>query len=168
MWRSLAIAFLSFPFTALAFLIGWLASDLRTGLLSGAVVFTLFFLAALVSLFFVKEYSYSDAALPPVFAGLWSLALAPFSFGVSLFSAPAFVGSGLLLGACMALAKRYRTGFKWLLLPALVFVYEMLPVNIPGPVDDTFALGGAAGAVALQFFRMALPHIIREMFARRR
>ncbi len=168
MWRSLAISFLSFPAALLAFVIGWAARDIRTGLLAGAVTFTVFFIAALVSLAFMKEYSYTDAALPPVFAALWSLALAPFSFGAALFSAPAFIGSGLLLGACMAMAKRYATGFKWLLLPALVFIYEMLPVNIPGPVDDAFALSGAAGAVALQFFRRALPHIVREILSPRR
>lgn len=163
MWRSLAISFLSFPFSALAFLAGWVVADLRTGFLAGTAVFGIFLLAAIISLFFVKTYSYTDAALPPAFAALWSLALAPFSFGASLFSAPAFIGAGMLLGGCMALAKRYRTGLKWLLLPALVFIYEMLPVNIPGPVDDTFALGGSATAVAIQFFKLALPAILRDL-----
>lgn len=149
----------------MTFLISWAVSDIRTGLLAGAIVFTLFFLAAVVNLFFVRTYSYTDAALPPVFAALWSLALAPFSFGASMFSAPAFIGSGLLLGACMFLAKRYVTGFKWLILPGLVFLYEMLPVNIPGPVDDAFALSGAAGAVAAQFIRRVLPHVVREFLS---
>jgi hypothetical protein len=165
MWRSLTISFLSFPFSLLVFLISWAVSDIRTGLLAGAIAFTLCFLAAVINLFFVRTYSYTDAALPPVFAGLWSLALAPFSFGASLFSAPAFMASGLLLSACMVLAKRYATGFKWLILPALVFVYEMLPVNIPGPVDDAFALSGAAGTVAVQFFRRVLPHVVREFLS---
>lgn len=162
MWRSLAISFLAFPFSALAFLIGWAARDLRSGLLAGAVAFTCFFIAAAVNLFFVKTWSYLDTALPAVFAVLWSLALAPFSFGASLFSAPAFIGAGLLLGACMALAKRYKTGIKWLVMPALVFLYEMLPINIPGPVDDTFALTGSAGVILIQFLRRQLPRIIKE------
>lgn len=162
MLRSLAISFLAFPFSALAFLIGWAARDLRSGLLAGAVIFTGFFVAAVVNLFFVKTYTYLDTALPAVFAVLWSLALAPFSFGVSLFSAPAFIGAGVLLGACMALAKRYQTGIKWLVMPALVFLYEMLPINLPGPVDDTFALGGSAGVILAQFLRRQLPRIIKE------
>ena len=163
MWRSIAISFLAFPFSTLAFLIGWAARDIRFGLLAGAVIFTGFFIAAIVSLFFVKSYSYLDAALPPVFAALWSLALAPFSFGASLFSAPAFIGAGLLLSACMVLHKRYQTGIKWLIMPALIFIYEMLPINIPGPVDDAFALTGSAGAIILQYLRRALPHIINEL-----
>lgn len=167
MWRSLAIAALSFPSTALAFVIGWAARDLRAGLLVGAAVFTVFFAAALVSLFFIRSYSYADAALPAALAALWSLALAPFSLGASLFSAPAAVGAGLLLGACMALTKRYATGLRWLIFPGLVFAYEMLPVNVPGPVDDAFALAGSAGLIAAEFFKRALPHILKELAARR-
>ncbi|OIO04946.1 MAG: hypothetical protein COX65_03315 [Elusimicrobia bacterium CG_4_10_14_0_2_um_filter_56_8] len=167
MWRSLAISFLSFPFSLPAFFIGWALRDLRFGLLAGAVVFTGFFIAALVSLFFVKTYNYFDAALPPVFAVLWSLALAPFSFGASLFSAPAFISAGFMLGACMVLAKRYETGIKWLAFPVLVFIYEMLPVNIPGPVDDTFAVAGSVGSVLLQFMRSALPQILKEQAGKR-
>lgn len=166
MWRSLAISFLSFPFSVIGFLAGWAFADLRTGLLAGGAVFGIFLLAAVISLFFIKTYSYGDAALPPLFSVFWSLAMAPFSFGASLFSAPAFIGSGALLGACMALAKRYRTGLRWLVLPAMVFIYEMLPVNIPGPVDDAFALGGAATAVAVQFIKLALPAILRELAGR--
>ncbi len=125
-------------------------------------------LAAAVSLFFVNSYSYLDAGLPPVFALLWSLALAPFSFGVSLFSAPAFIGAGLLLGGCMVINKRYRTGARWLIMPALVFIYEMLPINIPGPVDDAFALAGSGGVILIQYLRRALPQIIKELAAARR
>ncbi|PKM97775.1 MAG: hypothetical protein CVU79_06420 [Elusimicrobia bacterium HGW-Elusimicrobia-3] len=168
MWRSFAIAFLSFPFTGLGLVIGWVAADLRAGLLAGAAVFTLFFTAAVVNLFFVKSYSYLDAALPAVFAALWSLALAPFSLGLSVFSAPAFIGAGLLLGACLVITKRYATGWRWLLLPAAVFLYEMLPVNIPGFVDDTFALGAALSVMLTQVWRAALPALARELLRQAR
>jgi hypothetical protein len=168
MVRSLAISALSFPFTLLAFVIGWAARDIRFGLLAGAAVFTLFFIAAAVSLFFIKEFSYLDAALPAVFAALWSLALAPFSFGASLFSAPAFIGAGLLLGLCLLLDKRYKMDKAWLVYPALVFVYEMLPINLPGPVDDAFALTSAAGVILAQFLRRHLRKAVldslRELF----
>lgn len=168
MWRSIFISAASFPFTALAFLIGWAVRDIRFGLLAGAVIFTGFFIAAIISLFFVKTYSYTDAALPLVFSALWSLALAPFSIGASLFSAPAFIGAALLLGACMVITKRCQTGFKWLVFPVLVFFYEMLPVNIPGPVDDMFAIGGSAAATLTMFLRRALPRILKELAAAKR
>jgi hypothetical protein len=150
MARSFLISFLSFPFSALAFIIGWAGWDLRTGALAAAITFTVFFVAAIVNLFFIKSFSYLDAALPVVFAGVWSVALAPFSFGASLFSAPFFIGAAVLLGVCMAVSRRFDTGKGWLVLPALVFLYEMLPINIPGPVDNAFALSGAFGTVVAQ------------------
>lgn len=112
MLRSFAIAFLSFTFTALAFAAGWALADLKTGLLAGAAMFTVFFTAAVVNLFFVKSYSYADAALP-----------------------------------------------------AAVFFYEMLPVNLPGFVDDTFALGAAFAVVLRQAVKEALPALVRELRA---
>jgi len=166
MWRTLAIGLLSFPFTALAFIVGWAAKDLRTGLLAGAVVFTVFFIAQLVSLAFIRTYEYADAALPPVFSVLWSLALAPFSFGASLFSAPAFIGAGALLSGCMALAKYYGTEKKWIWFPAVVFLYEMLPINIPGQFDDMFALAGSAGYTLMLLLRRAGPHLLKDLFGR--
>jgi hypothetical protein len=89
------------------------------------------------------------------------LVLAPFSFGASVFYAPASIGAAMLLGACMVMAKRYQMDKTWLLLPALVFIYEMLPINIPGPLDDTFALTGSVGSAIVQFMRRALPKIIK-------
>lgn len=168
MWKSFAVAFLSFPFTALAFAAGWALADVRTGLLAGAAMFTVFFLAAAVNLFFVKSYSYADALLPAAFAALWSLALAPFSLGLSVFSAPAFIASGMLLGACMAAVKRWPLSPWMLALPAAVFIYEMLPVNIPGFVDDTLALGGAFAVVLRQAVKDVLPLALKEMRERAR
>lgn len=166
MRRTLAISFLSFPFTVLAFMIGWAAADLRTGFLAGACVFTLFFLAALVSLAFIRSYEYADALLPPAFAVVWSLALAPFSFGATLFSAPAFIAAGALLGGCMAMAKYYGTGLKWLWFPAVVFLYEMLPVNIPGQFDDMFALAGSGGYTLSLLLKRVLPYLAGDLFRR--
>ena len=101
------------------------------------------------------------AVLPVIVAILWSLVLAPFSFGAGVFYAPASIGAAMLLGACMVIAKRYQMDKTWLLLPALVFIYEMLPINIPGPLDDTFALTGSVGTAIVQFMRRALPKIIK-------
>lgn len=162
MARSFLISFLGFPSSALAFIIGWAGWDLRTGALAAAVVFSVFFAAAMINLFFIKSFTYLDAALPVVFAGVWSLALAPFSFGASLFSAPFFIAAAALLGACIAVTARWNTPKGWLVLPALVFLYEMLPINIPGPVDDTFSLTASLGAVAALFFKRVLPGIARS------
>lgn len=40
----------------------------------------------------------------------------------------------------------------WIIFPTFVYVYEMLPISIPGPFDDMFAFGGTAANVFFQFF----------------
>ncbi len=160
MARSFLISFLAFPFSVLVFFIGWAGWEFRTGALAAAVAFTLFFLAAAINLFFVRRFTYLDAALPVVFALLWSLALAPFSLGASLFSAPFFIAASVLLGVCIAVTARWDAPKGWLVLPALVFLYEMLPLNVPGPVDDTFSLTASLGAVAALFFKRVLPAVL--------
>lgn len=162
MARSFLLSFLGFPFSALAFVAGWAGWDLRTGALAAAITFAVFFVAALVNLFFVRRFTYLDAALPVGFAVVWSLALAPLSLGASLFSAPFFLGAAVLLGACIAATARWNTSRGWLVLPALVFLYEMLPINIPGLVDNTFSLTASLGAVAALFFKRVLPEITRS------
>ena len=156
MWRAAAINVLSFPFSMLAFITGWGIWDLRTGILAGAAAFAVFFIASVAALFFIKTFSYLDAVLPPLFSIVWSFILFPFTFGTALFSAPAFIGSAFLLGACMALAKRDGVNKVWLAFPAVIFLYEMLPVNIPGPFDDLFAFGGSAANTILLLVKIRL------------
>ena len=162
MWRTVAISVLSFPASILAFIIGWSARDLRTGVMVGAIIFSVFFLVSIVSLFFIKSYSYLDAFLPLVFAIVWSFILIPFTFGASAFSAPALIGSAILLGICMVLAKYHGASRVLLIFPAIVFIYEMLPVNIPGPFDDMFAFGGSVVSTFLLALKVNLKKKLKE------
>jgi len=56
----------------------------------------------------------------------------------------------------MALAKRDGVNKVWLAFPAVIFLYEMLPVNIPGPFDDLFAFGGSAANTILLLVKIRL------------
>lgn len=149
MWRTFLFTFLTVPAGLLGLAAGWIVKDLKTGLIAGAVCFTVFFLAAAVNIFLTKTYTWADAALPVVFSAIWSLILVPFSFGTSLFSAPSFIGSAVLLAFCMLFVSRRELGRAWLATPLIIFLYEMLPLNIPGPFDDIFALTGSAGNAVL-------------------
>ena len=100
---------------------------------------------ATVMLLFTKRFTLGDVFLPTFFSIVWSILLIPFSLGTSLFSAPAAIGSGLVLSACLWRAYHAQgVGREWLILPITVFLYEMIPVNISGPFDDYLAFGGAA------------------------
>ncbi|MBF0503341.1 MAG: hypothetical protein HQM09_24695 [Candidatus Riflebacteria bacterium] len=79
--------------------------------------------------------------LPVPVAVIWSLVLMPFEFGANAFSMPAAIGSAMCLSLCLWMSRGTQDR-KWLILPTICFLYEMLPVNIPGPFDDYFAFGG--------------------------
>jgi hypothetical protein len=149
MWRTFLFTFLTVPAGLLGFAAGWAARDLQTGLVAGAACFSALFLAAALNIFLTKTYTWADAALPVLFSLVWSLILIPFSFGTSLFSAPSFIGSAVLLSFCMVFVSRRELPRAWLITPLIIFLYEMLPLNIPGPFDDIFALAGSAGNAVL-------------------
>ncbi len=149
MWRTFLFTFLTLPAGLLGFAAGWIIKDFKTGLIAGAVCFSVLALAAAANILLTKTYTWADAALPVAFSLVWSLILIPFSFGTSLFSAPAFIGSAVLLSFCMSFVSRRELNRAWLITPLIIFLYEMLPVNIPGPFDDIFALTGSAGSAVL-------------------
>ena len=69
--------------------------------------------------------------------------LIPFSLGTSIFSAPTAIGSGLVLTLCLwRVHHNDGQGKQWLILPTIVYMYEMLPIDIPGPFDNIFSFGG--------------------------
>ena len=66
MWRTFLFTFLSVPAGLLGLAAGWAIKDLKTGLIAGAVCFTVFAIAAAVNLLVTKTYTWADAALPVV------------------------------------------------------------------------------------------------------
>ena len=168
MWRTATITVLSLPAGLLGFVLGWAAKDLRTGIIAGAAVLAVFFVAGIASLFFIKSYTYMDAFLPVVFAIIWSLILLPFTLGLGVFSAGAFIGSAVLLSACMIIARKRGINKMFLLFPAIVFIYEMLPVTIPGPFDDIFAFSGSVVSLFLVAVKAGLKGKIREFIEQNR
>ncbi len=155
MWRSLLLGAISIPLSFVAFLIGWSAGSFKTGLISGLCVFVLFFLAAIVVLLFTRRISPVDVFLPIPIAVLWSVILIPFSLGTEVFTAPSCIGSAILLSMSLWMIRKGDLPNAWAVIPATVFAYEMLPINIPGPFDDWFAFGGDAVYLLVQGILLA-------------
>lgn len=143
MWKSILLFILSIPLGIAFFFIAWLSFDFRIGLIVGLCAFILINIGALTSFFLIKKITFIDILLPIPFAVIWSLILSIFSLGANLFSAPAAIGSAFFLSLCL---YRFYTGNlvskSFLILPVLIFMYEMLPINIPGPIDDYLSFGG--------------------------
>ena len=143
MWKSLLLVVVSAPVSVSLGLAVWIGSNWKAGLITCCCTFAACLVIASVMAFFMRRLTLVDVFLPVAFSVIWSLILVPFSLSADLFTAPAAIGSGLLLTLC--LWKVYHEGGgdrKWLIFPILVYIYEMLPVNLPGPFDDYFALTG--------------------------
>jgi len=142
MWKSLLLAVLSVPVSVALGIAVWIGSNWKAGIVTCCCTFALCLVIATLMAFFMRRFTRFDVFLPLVFSVVWSSILAPFSLSTDLFTAPAAIGSGLLLTLCLWKTYHEDGDRKWLIFPILVYVYEMLPVNIPGPFDDYFALSG--------------------------
>lgn len=150
MWKSLLLVLVSVPLSIAAGVAFWAAQSWKAGLIACCCTFAFCLVAATLIAIFTRRLTLFDVFLPVVFAVAWSAILAPFSLGSDLFTAPAAIGAGLLLTLCLwKVHHDGGEGREWLILPILVYIYEMLPINLPGPLDDYFALTGDLASVIL-------------------
>jgi hypothetical protein len=157
MWKSLLVIVVSAPLSVAVGLAFWVAQSWRAGLIACFSTFAVCLVAATLLTFFTRRFTLVDVFLPLIFSVVWSLVLMPFSLGADLFTAPAAIGSGMLLTWCLwRVYHEGGEGRKWLIFPILVYVYEMLPINIPGAFDDYFALSGDLACVLL--YQLAVSH----------
>jgi uncharacterized membrane protein len=166
MWKSLLVIVLAIPLAILFTIIFWVGMDWKAGVIAGCVTLALCLTAATLMLFFLKTFSVVDVFLPLIFSIVWSLALIPLSFSAEVFSAPTTIGAGLVLTLCLWRVRQNNgQGKNWLIFPIIVYIYEMLPVNIPGPFDDMFAFGGDVVCVILFYSSSAFHRQLPEGFA---
>ncbi len=154
MWKSLLVVVVSAPLSIAVGLAFWAAQNWRAGLTACFSTLAICLVAATLLAFFTRRFTLVDVFLPVIFSVVWSLVLMPFSLGSDLFTAPAAIGSGMLLTWCLWRVyheggRDGNSGRKWLIFPILVYVYEMLPIHIPGVFDDYFALSGDFACVLL-------------------
>ncbi len=149
MWKSLVIGFISLPLSALAFVIGWAAGTVKVGVIACACVLALGWAAAAIMLFTIRSLSLIDVFLPIPAAVVWSLLLTAVNVGEA-FTVPTCIGSAILLSISLWMVRQGKFPRSWAIIPITVFIYEMLPVNIPGPFDDYFSFTGDAAVLLLQ------------------
>lgn len=85
----------------------------------------------------------------------WVLLLLPLKLPVDAFSVPAALIAAALLTLVMWAVRRKRLPVRWVILPLLCWVYECLPVTLPGPFDEALALGGSGMAVVWAWAKAA-------------
>jgi hypothetical protein len=90
-----------------------------------------------------KRPSWLIIALPMVITIPWVAIMSPFKFVEDVFSIPAALTSAFLLSSVLLAIRRKNLPFKWALLPLLCWLYECLPITLPGPIDEFLAVGGS-------------------------
>lgn len=154
MFKAIFLILFSIPIGGMTFVISWCFLDFKISVIIGLIAFSLLNALGFCSLYFQKSITSVDIFLPIPLAIMWSLFLSFFSLGANIFYMPAVIGSSVLLTASLIKQKENpEASRKWLILPTLVFIYEMLPINIPGPIDDYLAFSGATIATVLNYLK---------------
>jgi hypothetical protein len=149
MMRTLAVGCLTPLLALLSFAVGWLAKDWQVGLIATLVTFGVGIVLMAVSLLWIRRITWPDVLAPVVFSIPWTLLLLPLKLVTADFIPGTFVVAAMFLSACLWMYKEERITREFLILPTLVFLYEMLPINIPGPIDDFLCLTGSAGSTVV-------------------
>ena len=113
------------------------------GVMTGTVLFLVFISVSVYLMNTAKQLTVSDCILPLPIGVVSALLFTPVGFiSASLFSTATCLGSAFFLTMMLFLyrAKKIYGGF--LVIPFFVFLYEMLPIELPTDLDNFLCLGG--------------------------
>ena len=102
-----------------------------------------------------KPISVFDCTLPFVISIIAAIVFWPVSlFAGSVFSFATCIGAGIFLSMGLFLYRGGKISGAFLIIPALTFVYEVLPIELPTDIDNFLALGvNTLNCVMGGFFR---------------
>ena len=93
-----------------------------------------------------------DCLLPVPASVLSGLLFAPIQLaGSSLFSAATCIGAGILLSTALSMYRSGTIRRGYVLIPLIVFMYEMLPIEFPTDIDNMLSLGGSLMSVFMAY-----------------
>jgi hypothetical protein len=153
MVRSLIFLLLGFILGTIGFMIGLIWGDWKIALTVFLSFFGVSIIAASISILTIRTLSWSDVFFPFIVSIPWTILLLPLKLPTQLFAAPAAIGAGLLLTCSLWITKSRGGSYGWLVWPVGIWLYEMLPLSIPGPIDDFFALGSQATVFTIQIIK---------------
>ena len=139
---------------AVAIAVGvWLGSGIWSGILWGI----LGFIAALCGAVALGTsenrgtVTALDCVLPIIISIFCGIIFAPVHlFAANFFSSVTCIGSGLLFSLALIMFRSNRLDETPLWIVGMVFLYEILPINLPTDLDDVLCLGGQATTLFLK------------------
>lgn len=137
------------PIFSIAFGIG-MAKRFGTGegVLSGLALFVVFVVIIVKVINRGGTVTTFDCIVPTILSIIAGIAFAPIQLiEGSVFSVATCIMGGAIFSTALWLYKNGRLSSWALILPALSFFYEMLPIELPTDLDNFFSLGGAATSI---------------------
>ncbi|MGN0025180.1 MAG: hypothetical protein ACI351_07105 [Candidatus Avelusimicrobium sp.] len=109
-----------------------------------------------------KNLTVVDCILPLPIGVISAFLFAPVSlFAGSIFSAATCLGASLLLSIMLLMYRAKKIHGGMLVIPFLVFIYELLPIELPTDLDNLFCLGGnGVNFIASLVFRPDNPKLL--------
>lgn len=127
---------------AVGFLIGWIGWDIRRGIITALILFTIFFLLGGGFLATVKKLSWFAVSLPLIVATIYTI-LPDFLPGP--IDDTIVMTTGAMFTFTLWLRKQPETP-KWIIFPLLMAsLYTLVAGIIPGPVDQLIVTAIASG-----------------------
>ena len=113
------------------------------GIVSAAGVFIVLISISVYLMNTAKKLTLVDCLLPLPLGVISAVAFAPVGLTLgSVFSPVTCLMSALFLTVMLFMYRAGRISGGWLIMPFLVFVYEMLPIELPTDIDNALAFGG--------------------------
>ncbi|MCL2389760.1 MAG: hypothetical protein FWC85_05205 [Elusimicrobia bacterium] len=117
-----------------------------------------FFLALMLITAYIaitaKNLTVVDCVLPIPISAISAIVFFPIALiSLNFFSVVTCIGAGFLLSLGLFLYKSKQIPGIFLLLPAITFAYEILPVSLPTDIDSFIALGGSATSVFVGYLK---------------
>lgn len=148
--RSILIGSLSCVAALAAGLAAGISSgDLSLGIGAGFGTALLGFIIAFLALRRAPRHlTAADCFLPIPASVLSGVLFAPIQLAdSSIFSTATCVGAGVLLSTALAMYRSGTIRRGYILIPLIVFIYEMLPIEFPTDIDNLLSLGGSLMSV---------------------
>ena len=119
-------------------------SGIWWGILTGMGLFLVLMGISVYLMNNAKHLTVTDCILPIPLGAISALLFAPVSlFSGSIFSAATCLGASLLLSIMLLMYRAKKIRGCMLVIPFVVFIYELLPIELPSDIDNILCLGGS-------------------------